>query len=113
MIIVFVLFAVVIISLAAIIFIDVHRKNTYADKQKYAKNIMHDSDSAVKELIGIFDTREEAQFAADQYKIELKSYSNRVATFIVEEPLSEVMQRGEKLGLAPLYINHEYTMHAD
>ena len=48
-----------------------------------------------KELIGMFDTRQEAQDCANLYGIELVSYSYEVAVFKCEGNPNEVIEEGE------------------
>ncbi len=59
------------------------------------------------ELMGIFETKEEAQKAAELYGIELISYEQQVAVFSIEEgedPL-KIISKGEENGWPELAVN--------
>jgi len=59
------------------------------------------------ELVGIFDTKDEALEAAKLYRIELKSYEREVAVFTVsdERNLNEIIDEGNKKGWPQLSKN--------
>lgn len=60
------------------------------------------------ELIGIFDTEEEADAAAELYGIELMSYGNQVAVFRCECDPDELIGQGEANGWPQLSLNHRF-----
>ncbi len=63
------------------------------------------------ELFCLADSEEEAKKIAELYGIELVEFSNGVATFHTEEPLDEVIKRGQDNGWKLLEINSVVHMH--
>ena len=58
------------------------------------------------ELIGSFDSKKEAQAAADLYGIRLESFSYGVAVFICEGDPVALIEEGQRNGWPPLSLNH-------
>lgn len=63
------------------------------------------------ELVGVFDTRGEAETAAGLYGIELASYSDKVAVFKCEGDPGETIERGRKNGWPELSQNQVYSAY--
>lgn len=64
-----------------------------------------------EELLTLVKTEEEAKAIAEQYGIELVSFSYGVATFHTEEDPRDVIARGEKNGWPTLSLNGEATIY--
>ena len=55
------------------------------------------------------ETEEEAKKIAEQYGIELVSFSDGVAVYQTDEKLADVIARGQEQGYPQLYLNLERT----
>ncbi len=64
-----------------------------------------------EELVALAETEEEAKAIAEQYGIELVSFSYGVATFHTEEDPQDVIARGEKNGWPTLSLNREVNAY--
>lgn len=58
------------------------------------------------ELIGMADSKEEAEKLAEDYEIELISYSEKVAVFQTGKSYDEILKIGENKKLTELSINN-------
>lgn len=65
----------------------------------------------VLELVGLANTREEAEEIAGDYGITLLSYSENVAVFQTDKTYEEILETGKNKGLVELSINHENTVY--
>ena len=63
------------------------------------------------ELVGSFETREQAEGAAELYGIELDSYNYEVAVFKCDGDPKELLALGEKNGWPELSLNWIYTAY--
>ena len=63
------------------------------------------------ELVGLADTREEAEKMAQDYGILLLSYSENVAVFQTDKTYEEITEIGKNKNLAELSLNHENTVY--
>lgn len=68
---------------------------------------------ADNQLMALVETEEEAKSIAEQYGIELMSFSEGVAEYRTEEDLDEVIARGQNNGYPALYINMVRTSMED
>lgn len=59
------------------------------------------------ELVGLADTREEAEAIAADYGITLLSYNKKVAVFMTDKSYEEITEIGKNKGLTELSINHK------
>ncbi len=59
-----------------------------------------------RELIALISSEEQAQEVAKQYGIELVEVEAGVAVFTTDQPLDEVIRKGETEGYLPLSINY-------
>ena len=59
------------------------------------------------ELIGMADSKEEAEKLAEDYEIELISYSEKVAVFQTDKSYDEILEIGKNKKLTELSINDE------
>ena len=66
---------------------------------------------AENELVGVFETEQQAQEAAELYGIELESYSYQVAVFIYEGDIMELIELGQKNGWPPLSLNRVHKAY--
>lgn len=57
------------------------------------------------ELIGMADSKEEAEKLAEDYEIELISYSENVAVFQTDKTYEEILEIGKNKKLKELSIN--------
>ena len=58
------------------------------------------------ELIGMADSKEEAEKLAEDYEIELISYSENVAVFQTDKSYDEIIEIGKNKKLTELSINN-------
>ena len=58
------------------------------------------------ELIGMADSKEEAEKLAEDYEIELISYSEKVAVFQTDKSYDEILEIGKNKKLTELSINN-------
>jgi len=61
------------------------------------------------ELVGLFETEQQAQEAAELYGIELTSYLYGVAVFTYEGNLQELIEQGQKNGWPLLSLNRIHS----
>ena len=61
------------------------------------------------ELVGLFESEEEAIACAELYGIELLSFNNRVAVFGVEGDLKKLIEKGKENGWPELSLNYVYS----
>jgi len=61
------------------------------------------------ELVGLFESEEEAIACAELYGIELLSFNNRVAVFSVEGDLKKLIEKGKENGWPELSLNYVYS----
>lgn len=64
---------------------------------------------AEQPLMAMAETEEEAKKIAEQYGIELVSFSDGVAVYQTDEKLADVIARGQEQGYPQLYLNLERT----
>lgn len=64
---------------------------------------------AEEPLMAMAETEEEAKKIAEQYGIELVSFSDGVAVYQTDEKLADVIARGQEQGYPQLYLNLERT----
>lgn len=57
------------------------------------------------ELVGMADSEEEAEKLAEDYEIELISYSEKVAVFQTDKSYEEILEIGKNKGLTELSVN--------
>lgn len=67
--------------------------------------------SETLELVGLADTREEAEAIARDYGITLLSYGENVAVFTTDKSYEEITETGKRKGLPELSINHEVNAY--
>lgn len=65
---------------------------------------------AEEQLMALVETEEEAESIAEQYGIELTSFSEGVASYKTEENPADVIARGQDNGYPPLFMNMERTI---
>ncbi len=65
--------------------------------------------AAEEQLMALVETEEEAEIIAEQYGIELASFSEGVASYKTDENPEDVITRGQDNGYPPLFINIERT----
>lgn len=58
-------------------------------------------------LMAMVETEEEAEKIAEQYGIEMVSFSDGVAVYQTDEKLADVLARGREQGYPQLYLNLE------
>ena len=58
------------------------------------------------ELIGMADSKEEAEKLAEDYEIELISYSEKIAVFKTDKTYEEILEIGKEKKLTELSINN-------
>lgn len=63
------------------------------------------------ELVGLANTREEAEKMAEDYGIILLSYDENVAVFQTDKTYEEITEIGKNKNLAELSVNHENTIY--
>ena len=63
--------------------------------------------SASVELMGIFNSEDDARSAAKQYGIEFKDFEEGVAVFIIDDgrSASDIIEEGKKNGWPELAVN--------
>lgn len=67
---------------------------------------MNMENMAGNQLMSLTETEEEAKAIAQQYGIELVSFSDGVATYKTDEDPNEVIARGQKNGYPQIYLNY-------
>lgn len=60
-------------------------------------------------LMAMVETEDEAEKIAEQYGIELVSFSDGVAVYQTDEKIADVIDRGREKGYPQLYMNLERT----
>ena len=77
------------------------------EKEVSVENIQEKQTGLVVEeqLMALVETEEEAENIAEQYGIELASFSEGVATYKTEENPADVIARGQDCGYPQLYMN--------
>lgn len=70
-----------------------------------------DEISAAEPLMALTDNEETAMEIAGQYGITFVSFQNGVATFYTDENINQVIERGEKNGYPPVYINQKKELY--
>lgn len=60
-------------------------------------------------LMAMVETEDEAEKIAEQYGIELVSFSDGVAVYQTDEKIADVIDRGREQGYPQLYMNLERT----
>lgn len=63
------------------------------------------------ELVGLVDTKEEAETLAEAYGITLVSYSESVAVFQTDKSYEEIVEIGKNKGLSELSRNDEMQLY--
>lgn len=66
-----------------------------------------DGEESKTQLMALVETEEEAQSIAEQYEIELVSFSDGVAEYETELDPTEVIAHGQEMGYPQLYLNIE------
>lgn len=67
--------------------------------------------SETEPLMTLVDNEETAMGIAEQYGITFVSFQDGVATFYTDEDINEVLERGEKNGYPPVYINQKRELY--
>lgn len=77
-----------------------------------AEYVVSASDASETEpLMALVDNEETAMEIAEQYGITFVSFQDGVATFYTEEDINQVLERGEKNGYPPVYINQKRELY--
>jgi len=63
------------------------------------------------QLLGVAESREEAESLAELYGITLVNFNYRFASFYTEEDPYEVIRRGEENGWPPLSLNRTLNLY--
>lgn len=74
-----------------------------ANAAEYMTSVSETSET--EPLMALTDNEETAMEIAEQYGITFVSFQNGVATFYTDEDVNQVIERGEKNGYPPVYIN--------
>lgn len=88
---------VVVVGLGAAFLIKPIRKDAQLDSVPIQQDKL--------ELIGMADSKEEAEKLAEDYEIELISYSEKIAVFQTDKSYDEILEIGKKKKLTELSIN--------
>lgn len=70
-----------------------------------------DDVSEKESLMALTDSEETAREIADQYGITFVFFENGVAIFDTDEDTAQVIERGEKNGYPPLYVNQKRELY--
>lgn len=77
-----------------------------------AEYVVPASDASETEpLMALVDNEETAMEIAEQYGITFVSFQDGVATFYTDEDINQVLERGEKNGYPPVYINQKRELY--
>lgn len=78
-------------------------------KDEYFLNEYEVSEGVKTELVGLFDSEDEAKETALLYGITFVSFDSGVAVYETTENAQTVIDRGKEKGYAPLSINRTVT----
>jgi hypothetical protein len=105
------LIAIILIIIFCFLLLVGNRRNSKTGfVQSGTKSISYNYDKECS-LMGIFDTREEAEEAARLYGIVLEKYELKVATFSAMEDPNEVIERGLEMGYPEISINNTQSIN--
>ena len=67
--------------------------------------------AGTESLMALIDSEETAMEMAEQYGITFVSFEDGVATFHTDEDITQVIEKGEKNGYPPLYIDQKRELY--